>query len=266
MPIDTPKTTSNLDGKQESMHQKEGPAVRLVSVVKTYGEKRAVDGLSINIKRGELYSLLGPNGAGKTTTLKLVCGLLRPDTGEVEVLGRPVVDWLEDGKVPFSFVPEEPFLYERLSAGEFLRFTGVLGGVPDQELDERIPRLSERLGLSEFVDGSAITYSHGMRQRTAMAAALVTDPDLLVVDEPLVGLDPQSARGLKDLLREAVSIGKSVLLSTHTLTIAEEIADRIGIIQKGTLVAEGTPQEIKKNAPSLEAAFLDITSEEPPPS
>ena len=242
------------------------PAVSLDSVTKNFGSKRAVNRLTLEIRSGELYALLGPNGAGKTTTLKLVCGLIRPDSGSVRVLGKPVRDWLEGGKVPFSFVPEEPFLYERLSAGEFLRFSGVLGGVANAELEERIQRVSERLGLSEFMDGSALTYSHGMRQRTAMAAALVTEPELLVVDEPLVGLDPQSARALKDLLRETVSSGRAVLLSTHTLSVAEEIADRIGIIQQGSLAAEGTRQEIVRNAPSLEAAFLNITSDEASPS
>jgi ABC-2 type transport system ATP-binding protein len=220
-----------------------------------------VDGLSLTVQKGELYVMLGPNGAGKTTTLKLVTGLVNPDRGEVYVLGRQVRQWLESGKVPFSFVPEEPFLYNRLSAGEFLRFAGVLGGVSEDRLAERIDRYSRMLGLSDFLDASALTYSHGMRQRTAIAAAMITGPELVVIDEPLVGLDPQSARALKDLLRETVSAGRAVLISTHTLSVAEEIADRIGIVRNGKLVMEGTPEEVVQNAPSLEAAFLDITSQ-----
>ena len=237
----------------------EPPAVLLEGVVKCFGDKRAVDGLSLVVRRGELYVMLGPNGAGKTTTLKMVCGLIGAERGRVEVLGRPVREWLEEGRVPFSFVPEEPFLYERLSAAEFLRFSGLLAGLSDGVIEERLERLSRRLGLGGFLDEVAITYSHGMRQRTAMAAAMMSEPRLLVVDEPMVGLDPQSARAVKDLLREMVAEGRAVLLSTHTLSVAEEIADRIGIIHRGRLVAEGTPEEIRNGAPSLEAAFLDIT-------
>lgn len=235
-------------------------AVLLDKVTKTFGSKRAVDALSLAVGCGELYVILGPNGAGKTTTLKLVAGLIRADSGSVTVLGRPVREWLEAGAVPFSFIPEEPFLYERLSAAEFIRFTGTLAGVADAGIRERFGRLAERLGLREFADSSALTYSHGMRQRTAIAAALVSEPQLLVVDEPMAGLDPQTTRALKDILRELVAAGRAVLLSTHTLPLAEEIADRIGIIHEGRLIAEGTAAELRAGAADFESAFLAITS------
>jgi len=237
----------------------------LRGIRKAFSGKLAVDGLDLSVAAGEVYVFLGPNGAGKTTTMKIAVGLIAPDAGAVSVLGRPVKEHIRRGRrVPFSYVPEEPHLYERLTAREFFRFIGETSGIPEKELEERVARFGTRLGVFDFIDEAAVTYSHGMRQRVAVTASLITCPALFVIDEPMVGLDPSAALELRKIIREIASSGAAVLLSTHTIAIAQEIADRIGIMCRGRITAEGGPDELTKLGENLEQAFLRLTANPSP--
>lgn len=239
-------------------------AVELNGVDKNYGNRPAVRGLSLTLNRGEVFAFLGQNGAGKTTTLKMTCGLLRPDRGTVRVCG---IDMAQDdlrGKENIAYVPDTPFLYDKLTGREFVEFAREMYRVPRQTGRERIRELSERLDMAGFLDSLAETYSHGMKQRVALAAALVHDPLLLVVDEPLVGLDPRTIRVAKTIFRELARRGGTVFMSTHTLDVAENIADRIGIIHNGRLIALGTFDELQRQASRsgrLEDIFLHLTAD-----
>jgi ABC-2 type transport system ATP-binding protein len=238
--------------------------IELTAVTKRYGPKVAVQDLNLVVPAGELFAFLGPNGAGKTTTIKLLCGLLFPTEGTVRVGG---FDLRTDGDAArrlISYVPDQPFLYEKLTGREFLQFTCDLYGMPRDYAAERIATVIELFHLDDFVDDLTERYSHGMRQRTVFAAALVHEPRLLIADEPTVGLDPKSIRELKTLLRKQAENGVTVFLSTHTLDIAQELADRIGIIDHGRLLALGTMNDLRKRAArdgSLEDLFLQITEE-----
>ena len=236
-------------------------------VTKRYGQKTAVDDLSLAVPEGELFALLGPNGAGKTTTLKMLCGLLFPSTGSVSVGGFDLRTQGDQARRLISYVPDQPFLYEKLTGREFLQFTCDLYGLTPDESAAQIARVSELFHLHDFIDDLTERYSHGMRQRTVFAAALAHEPRLLIADEPTVGLDPKSIRELKVLLRQQVKQGVTVLLSTHTLDIAEELADRIGIVDHGRLLACGTFAELRLQSAmdgSLEDLFLKITEEAAP--
>ncbi|HYG76914.1 MAG TPA: ABC transporter ATP-binding protein [Planctomycetota bacterium] len=245
--------------------------IEIKNLRKTYGEKVAVKNLSLSVKEGEVFAFLGPNGAGKTTTIKVLTGLLRPTSGSASVGG---FDLATDGlkaRALMSYVPDEPYLYEKLTAREFLRMTGDLYGMPRQLTEERIAEVVDAFELKDFLDNLTESYSHGMKQRAVIAAALLHKPRLLVVDEPMVGLDPKSARKVKDTLKElSRKEGMTVFMSTHTLSVAEEVADRIGILRKGELVALGTLSEIKQMRSSstgeqherLEDLFLDLTATE----
>lgn len=239
------------------------PAILLEQVSKEYGDKLAVRDLSLRIETGELYAFLGPNGAGKTTTIKMMTGLLRPTRGRVFIAGHDIAsDSLEARRV-ISYVPDQPYLYEKLSGRDFLRFIrdihNLRNGAQDYEEE-----LIDVFGMREFVPDLIETYSHGMRQRLAFAGALLHRPRVLIVDEPMVGLDPKSMRIVKDLLRASTKKGTTVFMSTHTLAIAEEVADRIGIIHRGRLLCEGTLAELKRDSVehrSLEDFFLAVTAE-----
>ena len=231
-------------------------------VTKRYGSKLAVDDLSLSVPAGELFALLGPNGAGKTTTLKMLCGLLFPTSGTVAVGGYDLRTQGDEARRLVSYVPDQPFLYEKLTGREFLQFTCDLYGLTPAESASQIERVGELFHLNDFIDDLTERYSHGMRQRTVFAAALAHEPKLLIADEPTVGLDPKSIRELKVLLRQQVKQGVTVLLSTHTLDIAEELADRIGIVDRGRLLACGTFAELRAQSAmdgSLEDLFLKIT-------
>jgi ABC-2 type transport system ATP-binding protein len=238
--------------------------IELTAVTKRYGPKVAVQDLNLAVPAGELFAFLGPNGAGKTTTIKLLCGLLFPTEGTVKVGGY---DMRTDGDAArrlISYVPDQPFLYEKLTGREFLQFTCDLYGMSREYAAERIAAAIEMFHLDDFVDDLTERYSHGMRQRTVFAAALAHEPRLLIADEPTVGLDPKSIRELKTLLRKQAESGVTVFLSTHTLDIAQELADRIGIIDHGRLLALGTMNDLRKQAArdgSLEDLFLQITEE-----
>ena len=229
---------------------------------KRYGDKTAVEDLCLEVPAGQLYAFLGPNGAGKTTTLKCVVGLLRPTLGRVVVGGHDVQAEPVAAKRLVSYVPDRPYLYEKLSGREFLAFAGRMYGVGREACAERIDALLGLFDATEWADELTENYSHGMRQKIVMSAALIHDPQVLVIDEPMVGLDPRSSRTVKTVLRERVAAGCAVLMSTHTLSVAEEVADRIGIILRGRLIVEGSYDELRRRADAserLEDIFLELT-------
>jgi ABC-2 type transport system ATP-binding protein len=239
--------------------------VEIEGVTKTFGEKVAVKDLTLSLRASELFAFLGPNGAGKTTTLKMTIGLLRPDVGAIRVCGRSMRQDGPAARQQLAYVPDQPFVYEKLTGREFIRFTREMYGVPEQLAEERLAELTRRLAMDEFLDHLCETYSHGMKQKLALTAALIHTPRVLVVDEPMVGLDPRTARAIKDIFRELTERGGTVFMSTHTLGDAEQMADRIGIIHHGRLVALGTLAELRRQSAidgRLEDIFLRLTDEE----
>ena len=238
--------------------------LKIDALTKYYGTTLAVDGLSLDIPAGEFFCFLGPNGAGKTTTIKTACGLLRPTSGSVTVGGFDVVTQPVEAKRLIGYVPDSPFLYPKLTAREFLKFVGGLWDMDPAEADERGEVMLETFGIRDVGDTLTEDYSHGMRQKLVFAAAFLHRPRLAVVDEPWVGLDPKSIRNVKTFLKEQTRDGVSIFMSTHTLSIAQELADRIGIIHEGRLIACGTMDEIRQGSDGdLETLFLALTAEEP---
>jgi ABC-2 type transport system ATP-binding protein len=238
--------------------------IELIDVSKRYGAKLAVDRLSLTVPAGELFAFLGPNGAGKTTTIKMLCGLLFPTSGTVRVGGFDLQTDGDQARQLIAFVPDTPFLYEKLTGREFLQFIADMYAMPRDHGRTRIEVMIATFGLSSFVDDLTERYSHGMRQRTVFAAALLHQPKVLIVDEPTVGLDPKSIRLLKDLLREQAAGGTTVFLSTHSLDIAQELAHRIGVVNNGRLISCGTLAALRKQADlegTLEEVFLKLTEE-----
>ena len=238
------------------------PALLVKRLSKSF-DKPAVDRLDLTVRRGEFYALLGPNGAGKTTTLRMVVGLLPPDSGDISIFG---VDALRDpigAKRIAAWLPDEPMLYDKLTPIEYLEFVAGLWGVPPRVAEQRADELLGVLGLESHARQRCEGFSRGMKQKVALAGALIHDPQLLMLDEPLTGLDAQAARQVKDLLRARTEKGCSVILTTHILEVAERLADRIGIIQHGHLVAEGTLEQLQARAgqsgSSLEDVFLHLT-------
>jgi ABC-2 type transport system ATP-binding protein len=239
--------------------------IELIDVTKRYGTKLAVDRLSLSIAAGELFAFLGPNGAGKTTTIKMLCGLLFPTSGTVRVGGFDLQSQGDDARRQIAFVPDTPFLYDKLTGREFLQFIADMYSMPRDHGRQRIAAMIDLFGLSPFVDDLTERYSHGMRQRTVFASALLHEPKVLIVDEPTVGLDPKSIRLLKNLLRQQADGGTTVFLSTHSLDIAQELADRIGVVHKGRLIGCGTLDVLRRQADlqgTLEDVFLKLTEEE----
>ena len=239
-------------------------AVRLENVTKRFGQTVAVNDLSLTLHPGELFAFLGPNGAGKTTTIKIVAGLLTPDAGVVEVCGHRMGGDGIPAKAQLAYVPDQPFLYDKLTGREFITFVGQMYGMDMATIERRRAELSRRLGMDSFLEQLTETYSHGMKQKTVLAAALLHEPRVLVIDEPMVGLDPRTVRTVKDLFHELKAGGAAIFMSTHTLEVAEAVADRIGIIHHGRLVARGTLAEIRAEAArggSLEEIFLALTAD-----
>ena len=238
------------------------PLIETRHLVKRYGEKAAVNDVSFDVFGGEIFGFLGPNGAGKTTTIKMITGLLQPTAGTVRVAGYDVQAQSLQAKAASGYVPDEPNLYPKLSARELLRFVGDLYEMDRAHVDQRADELLRLFELAGAADDLIDSYSHGMRQKTALAAALLHDFKVLVLDEPTVGLDPRSARLIKDILRQLADRGAAVFLSTHILEIAERMCDRIGIINNGALVAVGTMAELRAlgtGETSLEDIFLSLT-------
>jgi ABC-2 type transport system ATP-binding protein len=241
--------------------------IELRGVTKTFGSKVAVDGLDLSVRAGELFAFLGPNGAGKTTTIKMVCGLLAPTSGVVRVGGYPAPQ--QEARQLLAYVPDQPYLYEKLTGREFLRFVVEMYGLDRPSAERKIAELIDTFEMADYVDELCENYSQGMKQRIVFASALVHEPRVLIVDEPLVGLDPRSARIVKDLFVTQARSGVAVLMSTHLLSIAEELADTIGIIDHGRMLAEGTLAElrdrVKLDGP-LEDLFLTVTGGGRPPA
>jgi ABC-2 type transport system ATP-binding protein len=239
--------------------------IELIHIVKKFGDLVAVNDLSLTVGGGEFFAVLGPNAAGKTTTIKVLTGLIKPSSGAAKVGGFDVQQQPLDARKLMAYVPDFPFLYDKLTPWEFFRFTGQLFGMADNLIRVKGEELIARFNLQPYVNKSIEGLSHGTRQRVAIVSALLHDPNVFVIDEPMVGLDPQHARIVKDVLKERSRKGMTVFLSTHQLSVAEELADRIGIIHKGKLIAVGTPDQLRKQsgeAGALEQVFLSLTAQE----
>jgi ABC-2 type transport system ATP-binding protein len=236
-------------------------ALQLHDVSKHFG-RPAVEHLDLTIRRGELYALLGPNGAGKTTTLRMVAGLLAPDTGRIDVMGIDLASQPAAAKQAMAYLPDDPMLYDKLKPIEYLEFVAGLWGVSAQDAAPRATELLDWLDLSKHAHELTEGFSRGMKQKLALAGALIHAPQLLILDEPLTGLDAAAARQVKDLLLSHVEAGGTVILTTHILEVAERMAQRIGIIQHGRLIAEGTLDELRARTGggTLEDMFLQLTS------
>src|SRR5213075_995188 len=220
--------------------------IELVHLVKRFGELAAVNDISLTVPRGEFFAVLGPNAAGKTTTIRILAGLIKPTSGSARVAGFDVQTQSVEARRRLAYVPDFPFLYDKLTPWEFFRFTGQLFGMPDNVIRANGEELIARFNLEQYVNKGIEGLSHGTRQRVAIVSALLHDPQVFVIDEPMVGLDPQHARIVKDVLKERSRAGMTVFLSTHQLSVAEELADRIGIIHRGRLIAVGTPDDLRK--------------------
>ncbi|MBX7246901.1 MAG: ABC transporter ATP-binding protein [Candidatus Sumerlaeaceae bacterium] len=238
------------------------PGILIENLTKNYEDLVAVNNLNLSIPRGEFFSFLGPNGAGKTTTIKILTGLVRPSSGRTLVAGYDVQQNPVEAKRRIGYIPDHPYLYEKLSGRDFFRFVGDLFGVPRDQQDEKLEYFFKMFSLLSAADKLIENYSHGMRQKLVISASLMHDPEIIIVDEPMVGLDPQSARIVKDLFHLQVEMGRTIFLSTHVLSITEELADRIGIINRGKLQFLGTIEELRvhqKRDANLEELFLDLT-------
>jgi ABC-2 type transport system ATP-binding protein len=241
-------------------------ACEITGLVKKFGAKTAVDGLSFRVPAGMLYGFLGVNGAGKTTTLRMISGLIRPDAGEIRVLGLDAVNDSQRAKQPLAYIPDDPVLYGKLNPMEHLEFVAALWNVDPTLARSRAQELLERLNLWDRRHEWIESYSRGMKQKVALASALIHDPRLILLDEPLTGLDASAARLVKDILLEFLRNGGTVILTTHILEVAERLAQRIGIIRGGRLIAEGTMDQLRSHtgqaAGSLEDIFLQLIQEE----
>ena len=237
--------------------------IRLTNLTKRYGSFTAVDGIDLEVPSGELFGFLGPNGAGKTTTLRMIAGILKPTSGVVEIGGDDLERKPRKAKTRMGFIPDRPFVYDKLTGAEFLRFVAALYGQEGPVIERHMDELLKLFDLAPWKDELTESYSHGMRQKLIISSALLHRPEVIVVDEPMVGLDPKSARLLKDLFKEFTQRGGTILMSTHTLEVAEDMCDRIGIIQGGKIVACGTMAELRHQFAagdaSLEDLFLRLT-------
>ena len=237
--------------------------IRVETLVKTFGPFRAVDGVSLDVQPGEIHGFLGPNGAGKTTTIRMIAGLLKPSSGRVSIDAHDLASEPEAAKRSLGFIPDRPFLYEKLTAAEFLRSHGGLSGLEGEPVEERARELLGLFELSGWANELVESFSHGMKQRLVMCSAFLHRPRAVLVDEPMVGLDPRGARLIKDVFRVMSRKGVAILMSTHTLEVAEQMCDRISIIQGGRIIARGTVPELSALAgtvdPQLTPVFLKLT-------
>lgn len=253
LPGDTPRTVAACETRALRKH---------------FGAVRAVDGLDLRIEPGELYAFLGPNGAGKTTTIRMVAGLLRPDAGDVLIQGVSLLESPAEAKRPLAYIPDDPVLYSKLRPMEHLEFVASLWSLAPPTTQPRAEELLRNLGLWEKRDDYVESFSRGMKQKLALAAAFIHSPQVLLLDEPLTGLDAAAARLVKDMIQEFVRGGGTVILTTHILEVAERLAQRIGIIHAGRLIAEGTLEDLRTRAGAgggtLEDVFLKVTASEVP--
>ena len=237
--------------------------IEIHDLVKRYGTFTAVDGVSLDVQPGEIHGFLGPNGAGKTTTIRMIAGLLKPTAGRIVVNGHDLATDAEAAKASLGFIPDRPFIYEKLTAGEFLRFHAGLYGIDGNGVGGRVREMLEIFELGRWENELVESFSHGMKQRLVMSAAFLHRPQAVLVDEPMVGLDPRGARLIKDVFRRMSARGVAILMSTHTLEVAQEMCDRISIIMRGKIIARGTVDELRALAGDpdqhLTEVFLRLT-------
>ena len=237
--------------------------IAVENLIKRFAAFTAVDGVSLDVAPGEIHGFLGPNGAGKTTTIRMIAGLLKPTAGRVLVNGHDMAGAPEAAKASLGFIPDRPFIYEKLTAGEFLRFHGGLFGMDDGAIEQRKKEMLDLFELTRWEDQLVESFSHGMKQRLVMCAAFLHRPTAVLVDEPMVGLDPRGARLIKQVFRHLSEHGVAILMSTHTLEVAEEMCDRISIILKGRIIARGTVEDLRELAgerdDQLTEVFLKLT-------
>jgi ABC-2 type transport system ATP-binding protein len=238
--------------------------IAVQNLVKIYGRFKAVDGVSLHVEPGEIHGFLGPNGAGKTTTMRMIAGLLKPTSGRIVVNGHDIEKEPEAAKGALGFIPDRPFIYDKLTAGEFLTFHAGLYGMTNGQVGSRVDEMLELFELTQWKNELIESFSHGMKQRLVMSSAFFHRPQAVCVDEPMVGLDPRGARLIKDVFRRMSERGVAILMSTHTLEVAQEMCHRVSIIQKGQIIAQGTVDEVKQIAGStndeqLTSVFLKLT-------
>jgi len=237
--------------------------IEIRNLTKRYGDVTAVNDLSLQIPKGEIFGFIGPNGAGKTTTIKMIGGILIPTQGEIRICDISMQDNPEAAKIKIGFIPDRPYLYEKLTGIEFLKFIADLYHVNSSHFSAKADQNLAMFSLSDWTHELIESYSHGMKQRLIMAAALLHDPEVIIVDEPMVGLDPLGIKLVKELFKRLSDQGTTVFVSTHTLQIAEDMCHRVGIINKGSLIVTGSPQELKQDLPSdtanLEEVFIHLT-------
>jgi len=240
--------------------------IELKNLTKRYGNTLAVNSVNLYVAKGEIFGFIGPNGAGKTTTIRMMGGVLASTEGSIIIDGINMGDDPEGVKKRIGFIPDRPFLYEKLTAMEFMRFSADLYSVDNRIFLEKAPTLLKKFAIYNWAHELIESYSHGMKQRLIISAALLHDPVVIVVDEPMVGLDPAAIKMVKDMFKELAKNGTTIFMSTHTLAIAEDICDRIGIIHKGSLIATGTTGDLKRDAgvqeADLEEVFLTLTEEQ----
>lgn len=238
--------------------------IELKDLTKKYGDFQAVNDLNLSIEKGEVFGFIGPNGAGKTTTIKMMGGILEPTNGTVTIAGVSMQAEPEMAKSKIGFIPDRPYLYEKLTGMEFLRFTADLYGVSEEAFQATAYKILKDFSLADWADELIESYSHGMKQRLIMSAALVHNPEVIIVDEPMVGLDPAAIIMVKKLFKTLADQGVTIFMSTHTLKVAEDTCDRIGVIHKGSLIALGTTTELQRDAniteADLERVFLNLTN------
>ncbi len=236
--------------------------LQIINLTKTFGSLKAIDNLNLDIPEGEIFGFLGPNGAGKTTTIKIMCGLLKPTEGKVLIDGYDIQKEPEKAKQIIGLIPDHPFIYPKLTGREFLRFIGSLYRIPLKEQEEKIPELFNMFELNQWSDDLIESYSHGMQQKLVMSGVLLHNPKVIFLDEPMVGLDPKSARLVKEIFFNLSKRGVTIFMSTHTLEIAEKMCHRIGIIQTGKVIALGSKETLQENISpdkNLEDIFLELT-------
>jgi len=243
--------------------------IEIKNLMKTFGSVVAVNRINLSVSKGEIFGFIGPNGAGKTTTLRMMSGILAPTEGSVLIETIDMANQPEKAKQRMGYIPDRPFLYEKLTGMEFMKFTADLFGVEDGLFQGESERLLKKFSLYDWRDDLVESYSHGMKQRLIISSALLHDPKVLVVDEPMVGLDPAGIRMIKNLFRNLAEKGTTLFMSTHTLSVAEDLCDRIGVIHKGNLISTGTVEELKSSARieegDLEKVFLILTEGEEVP-
>lgn len=242
-----------------------GGMICVKNITKTYGDKKVIDDISLDIKDGEIFGFLGHNGAGKTTTIKMITGITKQNSGTIEINGIDVLENSIESKKQFGYVSDSPDMFLRLKGIEYLNFIADIYGVSEEDRKERIKNYANQLEMSQALGDKIQSYSHGMRQKIVLIGALIHDPSVWILDEPLTGLDPKSSYILKEMMREHADKGNTVFFSTHVLEVAEKICDRVAIINKGKIIFCGTLEEMKqhfKNNSSLEKMFLEMTNNE----